>query len=209
MLKAAVTFTATLLLGNAAGAAVMIQPASVTSVTPLFSASYQLTNMINKDGLSTPYVSGVTDYASYLLSVPTQASNPLTQYAVMSEATSVIYEFDLGQSYTLSHFVLWNGPASASTRVSTFTISVSSSPAFATLQNLGTFSSTPTAAHPVAAEGFALTEGQGRYVRLEVTNAGGPRTLIGEVAFAAVPEPSTALLASLACLALTRRSRER
>lgn len=194
--------------GAVAHGAVLIQPTSITSATPMF-GSYQLTNMINKDGLSNAYVSGITDYASYLASVPTQASNPLTQYAVMSDAASVVYEFDLGNTYTLSNFILWNGPGSATTRVSTFTISVSSSPAFATLTNLGTYSSSPSAAHPVAAEGFNLIQGTGRYVRLEVTNAGGARTLIGEVAFAAIPEPSAALLSVFGGLALMRRSRRR
>ncbi len=198
---------AILVSGAVAHGAVMIQPTSITSATPLFNSNFQLTNMINQDGLSTPYVSGVTDYAAYLASVPTQASNPLSQYAVQSEAASVIYEFDLGQSYTLTKFIYWNGPASLSTRVTTVTISVSSSPTFATLTNLGRYTSTPSAGHPVAAEGFNLTQGTGQYVRLQVTNAGGPRTLIGEVAFAAIPEPSTALMSVFGGLALMRRSR--
>lgn len=201
--------------GSIAQSAVMIQPTSITSATPLFGTSYQLTNLINKDGLSTSYVSGVTDLATYLATAPTQASNPLTQYAVLSDATSVIYEMDLGLNYDLSHVILWNAPSSATNRISSFTVSVSSSPTFATLQNLGTFSSSPSAAHPVVAESFILTPGQGRYVRLAVANSGGTRTLVGEVAFAgasvpAVPEPSTALttLGMLASsLLLRRRSR--
>jgi hypothetical protein len=209
-MKATVTlFTLSVLVGSVVQAAVMIQPTSISSATALF-GTYQLNNMINKDGLSTTYASGVTDHATYLASVPTQASNPLAQYAVLSEAASVVYEMDLGLNYDLTHVILWNGPSSATTRVSSFTISVSSSPTFVTLQNLGTFTSTPSSAHPVAAESFALTPGQGRYVRMEVTNSGGTRTLIGEVAFAgAIPEPSAAMLAAISCLALFRRSRRK
>lgn len=203
------TIVAIALSGAAAHGAVMVQPVSVASTTPLFNSSYQLTNMINQDGLSTQYISGVTDYATYMAAVPRQESNPLTRYAVQSEATSVIYDLDLGDIYTVTNFLLWNGPTTAQSRVSTFSLIISSSPTFATFANLGTYSSSPSSAHPVAAEGFNLTQGTGRYVRLSVNNSGAVRTLIGEVAFAVVPEPSTALLSAFGTLALMRRSRRK
>ena len=199
------------LLCASANAAVMIQPTGVTSNAGLFSTSYQLTNLINKDGLSASYTSGVTDYATYLAQGATQASSPLTQYAVMTDdRTTATFDFDLGGTFNLSHILLWNGPDSASTRVSTFTVSISASPTFTTSQNLGTFISDPDEAHPVSVEGFDLsTVGQGRYVRLSVTNDGGPRILLGEVAFGgeAIPEPSTLLVTALGALGLFRRCR--
>lgn len=191
-----------------ATAALLVQPLSVTSATALF-GTYQLTSMINQDGLSQAYVSGFTDYATYMASSPTQASNPLTQYAVMSDAANVTYDFDLGTAYNVTNIVLWNGPASASTRVASFSVQISDSPTFATSVNVGSFNSSPSAAHPVAAEGFSFTAASGRYVRVVTTNAGGARTLIGEVAFAgsAVPEPSSAVLCWLGVAGLMLRRR--
>jgi hypothetical protein len=195
-------------LSGFASAATMIQPGSVSSTTAQF-GTYQLNNLINKDGLSQTYVSGVTDYSTYLTLAPTQASNPLTQYAVMSDAANVTYDFDLGAAYHVTNMILWNGPASATTRVATFSVIISDSSDFSTSQSMGSFSSSPSGAHPVAAEGFNLTAADGRYIRVVTTNAGGARTLIGEVAFAgtAVPEPSSALLVAFGTVGLLHRRR--
>ncbi len=193
---------------GAANAALLIQPLSVSSATALF-GTYQLTNMINQDGLSQAYVSGFTDYATYMASSPTQASNPLTQYTVMSEAANVTYDFDLGTAHNVTNIILWNGPASASTRISSFSVQVSDSPTFATSVNVGSFNSSPSAAHPVAAEGFSFASTTGRYVRVVTTNAGGARTLVGEIAFAGtvVPEPSSAVLCALGAAGVLLRRR--
>ena len=193
---------------GAANAALLIQPLSVSSATALF-GTYQLTNMINQDGLSQAYVSGFTDYATYMASSPTQASNPLTQYAVMSETANVTYDFDLGTAHNVTNIILWNAPASASTRISSFSVQVSDSPTFAASVNVGSFNSSPSAAHPVAAEGFSFASTTGRYVRVVTTNAGGTRTLVGEIAFAgtAVPEPSSAVLCALGTVGVLLRRR--
>lgn len=195
---------------GAASGATMIQPQSVSFDSTLFSTSYQLTNLINQDGLSSAYVHRETDYEEYLGLDATQASNPLTQYAVMAIGNQVTFEFDLGEAYELSHILLWNGPSSASTRVASFAVSISNQANFSTSTNLGTYNSSPDAAHPVSVEGFELAQtGEGRYVRIVTTNAGGANTLIGEIAFAgtAVPEPGVVALGSLGLLGFLRRRR--
>lgn len=192
-----------------AHAAFVIQPGFVSTTMTMF-GMYQPQNVSNKVGLSQDYTSGVTDYATYAGSGVTQAT-PLVDTFVQSDgATTGTWIFDFGGAYEVTNFLLWNAPTSASNRIQDFRIYLDDNVNFTSPTLVGTFTSSPSAAHPVVSESFALTSTEGRYARLEIlSNAGGPRTLFGEVAFGGVmiPEPSTVLCtaAGMLCLVIRRR----
>lgn len=158
-----------------------------------------LTETFNQAGLSSGYVSGVTNFDAYIGSGPTHtlvfSGNEWFSNSGTSSAT-VTYNF--GSVVGIDRLALWNEESSG-----IGTLGLSASLDGVTFSNLGTFNpfNNPIgSSYPAEVFSFAATNAQ--FVRFTMTNcpqepSGFDACAIGEVAFrsavvggGAVPEPS-------------------
>jgi F5/8 type C domain/PEP-CTERM motif len=166
--------------------------------------NFALVNTINQSGLSASYISGVTDFTTYTATTTANSSAPTDIWFSNFIATGNV-DFNLGGSYTIDQFALWNMGNIDS--VKKFTLLASNDSTFATTTNLGSFtagegSSNNTLAQ--AAQDFSFAATTASYVRVKITsNYGFPFTGISEAAFggvvpaAAVPEPASMVMLGL------------
>lgn len=197
------------LLFTAAGQAnaTMISPESVTyNSFGQLSSSFSPENLINHTGLVTDFTSGSTDLTSYLLNNTTHYPSP--SYANVGFAspsnyiTSGYLDFDLGASYLLETFLLWND--SDYQGINHFELFVDDDASFTNSVSLGSFSAAYGYSNGgVPLQLFSLQEASGRYVRLQIYDvhiSSSNLVNFGEIAFdasaapAPVPEPATMLL---------------
>lgn len=198
-----VKFSAALMFGIAAlqpvAAQEIIAPQSavINSGGPGFGS---INDTFNQSGLSSGYISGVTDFNSYI------ATNPLHSFVFSgnewfsnSGFDSSIVTFDLGSIFTLDALALWNEDASG---IGTLSLLGSSD---GTLFNaLGVFSPTNNELNSdYGPQVFTFAPSALRFVQFNMTNCPQPGLgsfdgcAIGEVAFrtaavnGAVPEPTT------------------
>jgi hypothetical protein len=175
---------------------------------------------IDQSGLTSNFVSGVTNFATYLAGAPTHSwiyTDGAEWFSLAGQTTGIV-DYDLGGIFRISQMALWNEEFSG---IETLSVSTSNDPTFGTSTSVGTFNpvNTPFSAN-YGAEVFSLLTTDARYVRLDIT---GPQTpnlgtylSMGEVAFATddptvVPVPATLplLFAGLASLgAFASRSRK-
>ena len=176
-------------------------------------ASFDVTNIINQSGLSANYVSGVTDFASFVgttthtpSAVNAAANVYLSTLANLSN-TVVTFDFDLGAAFSLDRLALWGDNDSQA--ITDFDLFASADETFAALTALGSFSATVTGA-PVPAQVFNFAETSTRFVRIQVANHSTGRLQVGEVAFGGVaasddnpvPEPAALALFGVGLLGL-------
>lgn len=178
---------------------------------------YPEENMINKSGLLTPFIDGVTDFLDYAYTAPEHIG--LDDYSWLS---AYIYAgdliFDMGRDYRLWGLMMWNGATGINASPAKFTVTTSRTLDFSEATVVGTFDG-----HQ---RGYVGTEYRfgpsiGRYVKLSIDGNFGNYccVAIGEVAFDAellhpIPEPSSVTLAgigltALGAMAVARRLRER
>ncbi|MFC7336481.1 discoidin domain-containing protein [Haloferula chungangensis] len=168
---------------------------------------------VNQSGLTTPYMSGVTDFDAYIASAPTHGSS--LDYnswrSDLGSPTVGFLDFDLGATFTIESMALWNYGGNHEQNVAVFDLKVADNPDFTgatsfTTDVVNTNTGPSTAVLPQV---FSITPTAGRYVRMEIlANNGSPDfTAIGEVAFEVVPEPSTTVLIGLAAGLFARRRR--
>ncbi|MBA3975174.1 MAG: coagulation factor 5/8 type domain-containing protein [Candidatus Solibacter sp.] len=199
-----------------ATAAVIVAPVAgvINSGGPGFGS---LADTFNQNGLSSGYVSGVTDFDVYLGTNPTHTTTfGGFEWFSNSGTSSASVTYDLGSVMQIDRLALWNEESSGigsldlygSTDNVTFNLIVSGLlPTDHALVNYG-------------ADVFNLGATNARYVRFDMSGCPQPNNgtfnacAIGEVAFSsggagAIPEPGTAVLLGLgiAGLGLIRRKR--
>ena len=146
-------------------------------------------HLIDHSGLSANFISGQTDYDTYIGAGPTHAVvSASTGWASSANTTPGYLEFDLGSAFSISAFAMWT--QNSNLAVNNFTLISASDTGFTSgVTNLGTFN----AAIGLNAQSFAVT-GAGEFVRLQVNSThGGSSVNLGEVAFdvQVVPEPAS------------------
>jgi hypothetical protein len=175
----------------------MIQPVAIsTDMGSASSTSWELGNVIDQSGLSEGYVSGVTDASSY-----TATHSGSQDYSWLSETPTGFVTFDLGGAFPLRELRLWNTSAAVGggfTQAEDFALfsDSDSDPTNGTTGYLGSFIAASSADMQV----FGI-DATTQFVHMQIiSNGGSTRTTLGEVAFAAVPEPSTFALLGIAGL---------
>lgn len=201
--------------GASAGVIVSAVGATINVGGPGFGA---IANTYNQAGLQSGYVSGVTDYATYLAGNPLHNIPFTTGEWFSNENTrSASVTYDLGALLTLQGMALWNEDASG---IGTLALFSSANGIDFSLIGAGLTPTNGTLNVPYGADKFAFAPLLARYIRLDMGDCPQPNATfnscaIGEVAFdritpvdpVPVPEPgSIALLgAGLACMAWLRR----
>lgn len=198
--------TADVILGAIAGTIDLSGPGSGT-----------LTETFDQSGLSSTYVSGVTDFDAYLGSGPTHTPFfPSFEWFSNEGTTAATATYDLGGVHTIGRVALWNEDASGIGLLSLF--GSQDGVGFAPLS----LDLTPTNrafGQDYGVDVFGFAAAPVRYIRFDMNACPQPDDIntfvacgVGEVAFAAVPavpEPaSVALLGlGLTAIAIWRRRR--
>ncbi|MFO0949864.1 MAG: PEP-CTERM sorting domain-containing protein [Isosphaeraceae bacterium] len=188
----------------------------VSSATTNMGQILALSAIYDQSGLSTGYTSGVTGFDSYIASNPTHDSLTGSNIWASNLITTGNVDLNLGGTFTIDRFALWNKGGNAPLALRGFNLLASPDSSFTTTTNLGSFTATNSGTDTATvAQVFSFAATSAAYVRIQITsNFGGTLTEMGEVAFrqaSAVPEPSTWLLAGVAVgfggLAHRRRTR--
>ena len=189
---AASTLACLMFTATSARADVMLDPTAVT--TNMGQAGHSnIDNIINQSGLSAPYTSGVTDFATYTASATSAIATQSNSWASATNTTTGNVDFTLGGPTTIDNFALWNDTDFFA--VQDFTLLASVDSTFTMTTTLGSFTATHFGNNDaVVAQDFSFAATTASYVRMEITsNYGQVDTEFGEAAFGeilSVPEPS-------------------
>lgn len=203
-MKTTLTFlalSATLLWGNftpAAHASVVLQP--VGASTSMGSSGGNPGNTINQSGLSVGYISLVTDFDAYIASNPTHNgdnSPSTTNWTSLIRSPTGNFDFDLGGTFTIEAFALWNQGENSGFNLNGFELLASADSSFSNTTSLGSFNASPSGSPlSVPVQVFDFTATSAAFVRMVITsNYGSAFTDFGEAAFkvqtGVVPEASS------------------
>lgn len=198
-------------------AGVVLSAVSATADLPTESSYPDCTpdKMIDQSGLTTGFVSGVTDYSTYM------SLNPMNVSAYKDNCYSsenndfgngVVLEFDLGGTYDVEHLLVWNGTVNSGNEDTGIKDTVLYFSENADFSGSTTYSVViDRVVDASVAHGpfvFDIVGGvSARYVRIDAsTNYGNPgHYSVSEVAFGVVPEPATLSLLAIGSLSLLRR----
>jgi hypothetical protein len=196
-------------------------PTAVLSVSVSTAGVSNTNHMINQSGLAAGFVSGTTNFDTYIAGTPLSNSSDTFGWAAATHQTAFTVIFDMGQQLTMNALALW-GSGALDANINAFTLYASNDSTFATgVTTLGSYtvSMVRTGGTSYAPYTFGFSNATAQYLELQVTGAGGNAftTEIGEVALrglaapAAVPEPAslTLLGAAMAGAAALRRRRSR
>ena len=197
-----------------AHAAPILQPAAATTGMG-WTTTYEPVHAVDQSGLSVNYVSGVTDFDSYVASATTftGASSNNMWFSAAGNITGT-FDFDLGGSFDIQSFALWADPQSAGQGVMGFNLLADDNASFSSATLLGSYSAVDGLGDPGnLAQVFGFTPTTASYVRMEILSNNGSATYTGisEAAFelVAVPLPAAVWLFGSGLLALIGIGRQR
>lgn len=192
------------ILSESATAVLMIGAQSVDASVPDISPTFALQELINQDGLSANYVSGVTDFDSFVATT-THTSPSISSGGGWASSSRVMFpatiDFDLGTIYNLTALALWNDRDTQA--LGEFEVFSSTDNSYNSLVSLGAFTGSFTNADIIPGEVFDFSDISTQFIRIVGTPVknDSPSDLlnIGEIAFGgelvmSVPEPSIASL---------------
>jgi hypothetical protein len=185
----------TVLIVADAQAGVILSPISISVSAP---GNFDPENTIDQSGLSANYVSGVTDFDSFVATT-TASYTPSVEEALGDAAAPTSYfQFDFGSVVDIDAIAIWNQLGTATLR--SFTVESSLTADFSVSQMTGVFLIDPDSP-PTDAAVFTFTLPSLRYLRVNnLSNDGfSAATRVNEFAFRAssvmaVPEPSSIAL---------------
>lgn len=204
-IRATAAFTATVLLLAAATptrAGAMLQPTAISSPQGSFDAPFDLAQIINQSGLSSAYVSGVTDFGSFTASTTHDSLDSANSGFTNQDGSGTFpqqFTFDLGAAQSVNALAFWavfnNG---AVTMFRLFADSDGDPLNGTGAQIGGVYNPLANGGATGPAQVFSFAAVATRYVHLYADDtSGGPLFPgIGEVAFQigqaqAVPEPAS------------------
>ena len=196
-----------LAIGISTGADASVIQAPISATTNIPPSSSPIDNAINQSGLSANYVSGVTDFGTYIAGNPTHFNDFGNDWT--TRGLSGVIDFDLGGPFNLASAAIWNfgtGGGNASYGLLSLRIITALDAAFTSnivdhgIVNLAIVNT---------AQVFSLGSVAGQFVRFtDFTNNGSTIGFgLGEVAFevtslTSLPEPPTLMLLGLGLAAL-------
>ncbi len=173
------------------GRAVMISPQSVIyNSMGDYTSDYSSQKMIDHSGLFTDFTSGVTELAAYLESQDTGHSTAYGSSFISNFTTSGYIDFDLGDKYELTSFLLWNDIDYQG--INNFQLFIDDDMSFSNPKLLGNFSASyGDDGTAVPLQLFSLDKAKGRYIRLQIFDIHPGQfaqlAQIAEIAFDGVP----------------------
>lgn len=170
-------------------AGAILQP---TAVSTTATSSTPISQAIDQSGLAAPYVSGITDFDTYVAS--TGHGNVISTTWLSDLNFPKLVSFDLGGLFAIDGFALWH--TFPNDTMKDFELFSDTDGIFGNggTTSLGTF----TAPNIVSGHSFAFSSTTTQFIHLNITSGhGGVDVRVGEFAFrqaSVIPEPSTYLL---------------
>lgn len=154
-----------------------------------FNASYAVERMTDQSGLSDTYVSGVTDFQTFVTSGVTHVTQEgQGGVAWLSDGIGglpFVVDFDLGSEFQINAVAIWNGAAGNDASINSFDIFTSDTDDFAVSTLVGSFNNPIGVDGPEPVNVFNLTQSTSQYIRLQINTTYGNTccAVIGEIAF--------------------------